>query len=83
MLSYRQPGRAARVSGRDDFKGRNERQEEMKGQNNQQRPPLSTPIVEDDAPEKLKKRLQDLGLIINAGGDKPAKPTGKKKDSKK
>ncbi len=55
----------------------------MKGQNKQQRPPLSSPIVEDDATEKLKKRLQDLGLIINAGGGKPAKPKGKKKRGKK
>jgi hypothetical protein len=40
-------------------------------------------VVEDGATERLKKRLQDLGLIINAGDGKPAKPTGKKKGGKK
>ena len=55
----------------------------MKGKNDQQRPPLSSSIVEDDATEKVKKRLRDLGLIINAGSGKPAKPAGKKKGDKK
>lgn len=55
----------------------------MKGKNDQQRPPLSSSIVEDDAAEKLKKRLRDLGLIVNAGAGKPAGPAGKKKGGKK
>lgn len=37
-------------------------------------------MIEDKATEKLKKRAQDLGLIVNAGADKP-KP--KAKDQKK
>jgi hypothetical protein len=40
-------------------------------------------MVEDKATEKLKKRAQDLGLIVNAGLGKAAKPTGKKKGGKK
>jgi hypothetical protein len=27
-------------------------------------------MIEDKATEKLKKRLQDMGLIVNAGADK-------------
>lgn len=35
-------------------------------------------MVEDKATEKLKKRLRDLGLIVNAGkADKPKKKGGK------
>ena len=55
----------------------------MKGKNDQRRPPLSSPVVEDGATERLKKRLRDLGLIVNAGAGKNAKPTGKKKGGKK
>ena len=51
----------------------------MKGKNSQQQPPLSSLMVEDRATEKLKKRLKDWGLIVNAGAGKAAKPTGKKK----
>ena len=51
----------------------------MKAKNNQLRPPLTSSMVEDKATERLKKRLQDLGLIVNAGASKPTKPTGKKK----
>ena len=43
-------------------------------------------MIEDNATEKLKKKLQKLGLIVNAGADKPdSKPRtkGKKKESKK
>ena len=40
-------------------------------------------MVEDKATEKLKKRAQDLGLIVNAGLGKAAKPTGKKKGGTK
>ena len=55
----------------------------MKTRNNQQRPPLSSSMVEDKATERLKKRLRDWGLIVNAGAGKAAKPTGKKKGGKK
>ncbi len=49
----------------------------MKTKNNQQQSPL---MVEDKATEKLKKRLQDLGLIVNAGaGKKSTEPAAKKK----
>jgi hypothetical protein len=42
-------------------------------------------MVEDKATEKLKKRLRDWGLIVNAGAGKTAKPkpAGKKKGEKK
>lgn len=35
-------------------------------------------MIEDKATEKLKKRLQDMGLIVNAGADKDksSKPAG-------
>ena len=55
----------------------------MKGKNNQQQPPLSSSMVEDKPAERLKKRMQDLGLIVIANAGKPTKPTGKKKDGKK
>lgn len=49
----------------------------MKGKNNQTR--IKPGMVEDKATEKLKKRAQDLGLIVNASSGKASKPTGKKK----
>jgi hypothetical protein len=55
----------------------------MKDKNNRQQPPLSSSMVEDKATERLKKRLQDWGLIVNAGAGKSAKPTGKKEGGKK
>jgi hypothetical protein len=55
----------------------------MKARNNQQQPPLSASMVEDKATERLKKRLKDIGLIVNAGVGKNAKPTGHKKGGKK
>ena len=55
----------------------------MKSKNSQQRPPLSSSMVEDKATERLKKRLRDWGLIVNAGAGKPPKPTGKKKGGRK
>jgi hypothetical protein len=55
----------------------------MKGKNDQQRPPLSSSMVEDGAAEWLKRRLKDLGLIVNAGAGRPAAPAGKKKDGKR
>ncbi len=38
----------------------------MEDKNNQQQSPA---MVEDKATEELKKRAQDLGLIVNAGAD--------------
>jgi hypothetical protein len=35
-------------------------------------------MVEDKATEKLKKRLQEWGLIVNAGAGKTARPVDKK-----
>jgi hypothetical protein len=40
-------------------------------------------MVEDKAAERLKKRLKDLGLIVNAGTGKTAEPAGKKKGGRK
>ena len=41
-------------------------------------------MIEDKATEKLKKRLQKMGLIVNAGVDKSeSKPKSEKKESKK
>ena len=55
----------------------------MKVKNSQEPPPLSSSVVEDEATERLKKRLKVLGLIVNAGTSKSAKPAGKKRDVKK
>ena len=55
----------------------------MKGKNDQRRPPLSSSMVEDRPAEWLKRRLKDLGLIVNAGAGRIAKPAGKKKGVKK
>lgn len=55
----------------------------MKGNENQRQPPLSSSMVEDRAAEWLKKRLRDLGLIVNAGAGKTAAPAGKKKGGRK
>lgn len=55
----------------------------MKGENDRRKPPLPSSIVEDEATERLKKRLQDLGLIVNARAGKPARPTVKKKGGEK
>ncbi len=55
----------------------------MKDKNIKQSPKLSVRMVEDDATERLKKRASDLGLIVNAGSGKEAKPTNKKDVSKK
>ena len=55
----------------------------MKAKDNQRRTPLSSSMVEDRATERLKKRLKDIGLIVNAGANKTAKPAGKKKGGKK
>jgi hypothetical protein len=53
----------------------------MKSKNNKQ-PSMSASMVEDDATEKLKKRAQDLGLIVNTGVGKATKPDTKKKGGK-
>lgn len=55
----------------------------MKGKNDQRQPPLSSSMVEDGAAEWLKKRLKDLGLIVNAGAGKTIKPAGKRKGGRK
>lgn len=56
----------------------------MKGKNNQHEQRLSPAMVEDKAIERLKKRAQDLGLIVNAGNKATAaKQASKKKDGKK
>jgi hypothetical protein len=39
-------------------------------------------MIEDKATEKLKRKLQKLGLIVNAGADK-SQPRPKTKDKKK
>ncbi len=40
-------------------------------------------MIEDKATERLKEIARKLGLIVNAGAGKLAKPTGKKKGVKK
>ena len=60
----------------------------MKSENNQhelgRRLPLLAPsMVEDKFTEELKKRAQDLGLIVNAGEGQATKPTSKKKGGKR
>ena len=39
-------------------------------------------MIEDKATEEWKKRMQKLGLIVNAGADKP-EPKPKSEDKKK
>jgi hypothetical protein len=51
--------RAVMVQDGKAFWDNNERQKEM---------------IEDKATEKLKKRLKDMGLIVNAGADKAKSP---------
>jgi hypothetical protein len=55
----------------------------MKGKDSRRQPPLSSSVVEDRATERLKKRLRDWGLIVNAGAGKPTEPGGKKKGGEK
>jgi len=40
-------------------------------------------MIEDKATEKVKELAKKLGLIVNAGTGKPARPTGKQKGGKK
>jgi hypothetical protein len=51
----------------------------VKDKNTNQSSSLSARMVEPEEVERLKKRAQDLGLIVNAGADKAAPPTGEKK----
>jgi hypothetical protein len=51
----------------------------MKSKNGQDGPRLAPAMVEDEATERLKKRAQDLGLIVNAGVGKLAGRAGQKK----
>lgn len=55
----------------------------MKDKNNTQFPSLSARMVEPEETERLKKRAQDLGLIVNAGANKADSQNGKKKGGKK
>lgn len=55
----------------------------MKAKHDQRKPLLSSSMVEDKSTERLKKRLQEWGLIVNAGAGKSAKPTAKKKGGKR
>ncbi|HEX7173720.1 MAG TPA: hypothetical protein VF240_00360 [Pyrinomonadaceae bacterium] len=50
----------------------------MKNKDGQNGPRLA--MVEDKATERLKKRAQDLGLIVNAGIGKITEQADKKKD---
>ena len=50
----------------------------MKGKKGEEGPRAA--MVEDKATERLKKRLSDLGMIVNAGkADKPEKKKGVKR----
>lgn len=55
----------------------------MKDKNSKQQPHLAPLMVEDKAAEKLKKRAQDLGLIVNASVGKASKQAVKEETSKK
>jgi hypothetical protein len=57
----------------------------MKDNSTKQSPPLSARMVEDETAETAetaKKRLRDMGLIVNAGVGKVPEQTGKKKVGK-
>ncbi len=55
----------------------------MKNEKTKQSAPLSARMVEDEAAERVKKRLRDMGLIVNAGVGKATQLTSKKKDAKR
>jgi molybdate-binding protein len=55
----------------------------MKKENTKQSAPLSARMVEDETAERVKRRLRDAGLIVNAGLGKAVKPTSEKKDDKR
>jgi hypothetical protein len=48
----------------------------MKSMSAKHSSPLSARMVEDETAEKLKKRLRDMGFIVNAGDSKAPKPKG-------
>ena len=54
----------------------------MKDNSTKQSAPLSARMVEDETAETAKKRLRDMGLIVNAGVGKVPEQTGKKKVGK-
>jgi L,D-peptidoglycan transpeptidase YkuD (ErfK/YbiS/YcfS/YnhG family) len=54
----------------------------MKDKNIKQSTKLSARMVEPEPVEKLKKRAQDLGLIVNAGVGKTGKLTGKRENKR-
>jgi hypothetical protein len=54
----------------------------MKNENTKESTPLSARMVEDETAERMKKRLRDMGLIVNAGLGKAVKPSDKKKGEK-
>jgi hypothetical protein len=39
-------------------------------------------MIEDKATERWKDRMRKIGLIVNAGADKPTKPKTNGKDTK-
>ena len=51
----------------------------MKRKDDRNESRLAPAMVEDKATERLKKRAQDLGLIVNAGAGRAAEQAGKKK----
>lgn len=51
----------------------------MKSKDGQKDSRLAPAMVEDKATERLKKRAQDLGLIVNAGLGGAARQSDKKK----
>jgi len=55
----------------------------MKNERTKESAPLSARMVEDETAERVKKRLRDMGLIVNAGVGKATIPMGKKKGGKK
>ncbi len=55
----------------------------MKDNNTKQSsPPVSVRMVEDEAAEKIKKRLRDMGLIVNARVGKAPKQSAMKGEGK-
>ncbi len=55
----------------------------MRDKNSAQPPQLLPLMVEDEATEKLKKRLSNAGLIVNARVSESQKQPDKKKGTKK
>ena len=55
----------------------------MKSKDGQKGARLAPAMVEDKAIERLKKRAQDLGLIVNAGAGRHTERAGKKSGGSK